>query len=709
MEQLGLDKSAVPPDPIVINYKQARKYFNSLNRKKMIDFFSSKGVSDFKNSKKFWLFYKSSVKLRSDISVDECPDLIIYDGVSETDPKKMSTLFNEFFTSLKSESPATELECNEYIENLFKDLKRSGAFEKEKENEKDKENQENQKKLFEFKQIDVSYVNTLLGNLSSCSSPGVSGIHAKVIKSATVTLAPILTNLINDCIDQDVMPDEWKMAMVTPLHKKNSRSDVNNYRGISILSPISKLFEKVICSQITSFFEDNNLLYEGQHGFRKGYSCETALHELLEKINSARNKRLITLLLFIDFRKAFDLVEPRFLLLKLFHYGFGNKSLRLLSNYFSDRNQVVRLRNFESEKKPVRLGVPQGSTLGPLFFLIFINDLPFLLKRLESKLFADDTTLLKSGEDADTLIHDFKIALKPFIEWCKYNRLDINWSKTEFMFICDKRKVQLPEVIYIDGTPVKVVSSFKLLGVTIDNKLSFRAHVSAVCSIINRKLFSIKRLFYLATSVKMQFFKSFILPYFDYCLSLSVYFPKATLQKLATCYYATLFRLFKFDFSELDSNAINDFLKNYGLFAFQHRIMLRLSLFTYKIISERAPPILRNLITSAESNDGTGEATLGNIREKKVIALRSGQKTVLYNPESKYEKISFASVFSNVKNYCIFPYFNSNFKKFKSSICTNLNTITTAFSNIFPSLFYLIYRKYNYKKIIKKVPKKGLK
>ena len=159
----------------------------------------------------------------------------------------------------------------------------------------------------------------------------------------------------------------------------------------------------------------------------------------------------------------------------------------------------------------------------------------------------------------------------------------------------------------------------------------------------------------------MQFLKSFILPYLDYCLSLSVYFPKTTLQKLSTCYYATIFRLFKFDFSELESDEINEFLKNYGLFAFQHRIMLRISLFTYRTISDSAPPILRNLITNAMPPDVNSVANTSNSSGKKVISLRSGEKSVLLTPESKFSRISFASVFSNVKTYCIFPYFNSNF------------------------------------------------
>ena len=150
------------------------------------------------------------------------------------------------------------------------------------------------------------------------------------------------------------------------------------------------------------------------------------MHELISEINSARDKKLITLLLFIDFRISFDLVDPSLLLLKLFHYGFGNNALRLLSKYFSNRAQIVRLGKFFSKSKSTRLGVPQGSALGPLFFLIFINDLPFFLKELSSKLFADDTTLYKSAGNIDALIAEFRRDLLPFIEWCKFNRLDIN-------------------------------------------------------------------------------------------------------------------------------------------------------------------------------------------------------------------------------------------------------------------------------------------
>jgi hypothetical protein len=148
-------------------------------------------------------------------------------------------------------------------------------------------------------------------------------------------------------------------------------------------------------------------------------------------------------------------------------------------------------------------------------------------------MFADDTTLYEAMEELQELINSFKQKLETLIDWCKFNKLDINWSKTFFMFVTNKRvKNKLPKEIMIDNNQIRVVDSFKLLGVTIDNKLNFVKYCSDVRLILNRKMYSIKRLFYLATSVKIQFFKSFMLPYFDYCLSLTIYFPKSTIQSL---------------------------------------------------------------------------------------------------------------------------------------------------------------------------------
>ena len=175
----------------------------------------------------------------------------------------------------------------------------------------------------------------------------------------------------------------------------------------------------------------------------------------------------------------------------------------------------------------IKLSVPQGSVLGPLFFILFINDLAFLLE-FGIIMFADNTTLYDA--DLSLLLSKFSKKLEPLLDWFKFNKLDLNWSKTYFMFITSQR-VKLPIEILVSGLLVKLVDTFRLLGITIDNKLNFEKYSKDLKLIINRKLYSIKRLFYLSTKVKIQFFKTFILPYFDYCQSLVIYFPKSIIQR----------------------------------------------------------------------------------------------------------------------------------------------------------------------------------
>ncbi len=171
-----------------------------------------------------------------------------------------------------------------------------------------------------------------------------------------------------------------------------------------------------MAEQFSFYFESNNLFHPCQHGFRKIFSCESALHEIINELNNAKDKRLIAFLLFINFKKAFDTVDSKLLFHKLFHYGLNNLSIKLISNYFQGREQRVKIGNITSNKKPIKLGVPQGSVFGPLLFLIFIND--------SCKLFADDTTIYdvtQSHLDThDNLILKFIIKLSPLlklIEW----------------------------------------------------------------------------------------------------------------------------------------------------------------------------------------------------------------------------------------------------------------------------------------------------
>ena len=156
--------------------------------------------------------------------------------------------------------------------------------------------------------------------------------------------------------------------MVTPLFKNKGLSDdLNNYRGISILPPVAKLFEKLIHKQILEYLNNNNIISDDQHGFRANHSCESALHEILSEINKIKSKRLIGLLLFIDFRKAFDTVDSQLLLIKLKKYGFSSSALSLIKSYFDNRIQIVKIDGFISDPLDIKLGVPQGSVLAPYY------------------------------------------------------------------------------------------------------------------------------------------------------------------------------------------------------------------------------------------------------------------------------------------------------------------------------------------------------
>jgi len=635
-------------------YRAARTKFQSLNRSKMVAYFKSKGVKDFKNSKKFWQFYKSSIKLRSDVSSDDCPSTMKNGDESASTPDDITTLFNTFFTTIESVSLTSPDECSEFINNTFNELKRSNKIKPTEQ-------------TFSFKPVTATRVNYFISALSETRSSGISGISTKILKLAPSSMSPLFAKVINSCFETNTVPLEWKAAIVTPLFKKGINTEVSNYRGISVLAPLAKVFEKIVNEQVLDYLDRHSILFNGQHGFRKGHSCETALQELLSDINAARDKRLITMLLMIDYRKAFDCVDSNLLLLKLFQYGFSNNALDLIASYFKDRQQQTKLNGRISSPSPIKFGVPQGSVLGPLFFLIFINDLAFLLDNLSSKLFADDTTIYKSGPELNALLTAFQQHIKPLFSWCKFNRLDINWTKTYAMFVTNKR-VLLPKELIIEGIKVQVVSEFKLLGVIIDDKLSFIKHVANICRLVNIKLFSIKRLFYLSSIVKNQFFKTFILPYYDYCLSLIMYFPKNLIQKLSNSFYICLFKLFNYKFCDQNPIIINDLLKKFNLFAFEHRVFSKLLSFANNIYSNcNSPATLHNCFRTSAARH-------------KTRTLRNSKELDTSRSNTHYGDMTFSNFFPKLINLGCPNYIHYSANEFKAKLKTDLDSIFNRFS-----------------------------
>ena len=325
----------------------------------------------------------------------------------------------------------------------------------------------------------------LIDNLEAKKSPGSDGIPCFLIKLTKVIIAPILANLFNACLFQSVFPDIFKIAEVIPLFKGGNMFIVDNYRPISLLPLFGKLLEKVIAKRLTNFLDENEILTSRQFGFRKSHSTEFAAVNLYDHFLSKLDKKEHTCSIFLDLAKAFDSVNHEILLAKLYKYNIRGPALNLFRSYLCNRWQYVKLNHIHSELKPINIGIPQGSILGPLLFLLYINDLPnasdFFIK-----LFADDTVLSLSGENMKDLNKKTSVELNKIYKWLVANKLTLNVVKSKFMIITGKRAQNHDFKLKINGVPLQRCSSYKYLGLHFDENLNWKIHIDYVCKKLSK-------------------------------------------------------------------------------------------------------------------------------------------------------------------------------------------------------------------------------
>jgi hypothetical protein len=431
------------------------------------------------------------------------------------------------------------------------------------------------KEPFVFDKITIEEVEIGFKSLSPSSSKGAIGIDTIIFKECAVELAPIFTNLFNSCLSTSIIPDEWKVAHLTPCYKgKGNKSDVNNYRPISVLSPLSKIFESLIAKRISHYFESNNLLYKAQFGFRKGLSCELALNSFLDKTRLALENKNYGLSSFLDLSKAFDTINHKLLIIKLKFYNFDSPALELLSNYLTNRTMIVIVNGNNSKSEKLTIGVPQGSILGPLLFIIYLNDLCALNLFSIIILYADDITLFCHGKDIYSVRDRLKSDIESINNWLKHNQLILNWDKTKIMpFNYSNRDhtgpLAKPTNIYIniDKHDIEFVDEFKLLGVTIDNRLTFESHIDNIISKVNSKSFTLlSNLKFFPYKFRPSLFKLFIVPNFDYCSSTFLHLGNKTRRnRVQNCFNKAIKRLLNIKIDSLDEKEQLAKLQNYNI------------------------------------------------------------------------------------------------------------------------------------------------
>ena len=337
----------------------------------------------------------------------------------------------------------------------------------------------------------------IIKSLKNTNSTGFDNFSTKFIKLSAPILAPALVKLFNLSIQTGVYPDLLKVAKVIPIFKKGDSTSVNNYRPISILSPINKIFEKIIYSRLLKFINKTNILYKYQYGFRKNHSTEHALIELVDQIRSSIGENKMTCGIFIDLSKAFDTVNHQILLHKLEHYGIRGKALELFKSYLSNRKQYVQIDQSKSNTLPIACGVPQGSVLGPLLFLIFINDLPKCCPEGKTRLFADDTTIFFHSNNIDNIISTTKVIMTQLTNWFRANKLTLNADKSSFTIFKSSQKniANQPDKIKFNNQEICRTSHIKFLGVIIDENLTWNNHINELCN-------KLKRLFHIFYNIR---------------------------------------------------------------------------------------------------------------------------------------------------------------------------------------------------------------
>jgi len=332
-----------------------------------------------------------------------------------------------------------------------------------------------------------------------------------------------------------------------PIYKEGDRRTLGNYRPISILPIVSKVFEKEIFKQLYKHLNDNNLISKFQSGFRPGHSTITVLTQMCDNWYENMDNGKLTGVVFIDIRKAFDSIDHAILLQKLAYYGVSQLEHTWFQSYLANRQQQCHVNGSLSTKREIICGVPQESILGPLLFLIYVNDFPNCLKKTAPCLYADDTQIFASSHDPVELANDINSDLVNITNWLNVNKLQSHSSKTKLMIIGSKQNLNnkagdLNPSITMNNNLLSCVVSNKCVGVDIDETLCFRIHVEDICKKICSGVGILRRIKpFVPQGSLVTLYKSLIQPYFDYCAPLWDTCDKANLE--TNCKYYKIVQL----------------------------------------------------------------------------------------------------------------------------------------------------------------------
>ena len=467
---IGVDKT----NPKYQAYIANRNLYNTTKRQAKRTYFGEKIEEFRRNSKKLWGILNLIIGKCHDKSLS--PDSFLIDGKMTTNPMVISDGFCNYFSNvgknLAAKIPNSRKSFQDYLGN------------------------DNVNDNFFLMPTTEYEVEKLILTLPSKTSSGYDSVSNILLKELSSVLKGPLATVFNKSISDGVFPEKMKISEIVPLYKSKEKHIQSNYRPIALLPVMSKVLEKIVYNRLYSFLTKKNILFESQYGFRKDHNTIHAVSELIGNIVKGFDNKKIAAAIFLDLSKAFDTLKHSTLLAKLEHYGVRGLALQWFTSYLSNRKQYVKYNETKSKFNTIDLeyGVPQGSVLGPLLYLIFCNDLHKVLEKTSIIMFADDTTIYATNEDLTQLISSLKHDFELVIDWFKANKLSLNLAKTNYVIFSPKNtNIDYANAeLVLDGEAIKPVYLAKFLGIFVDNHITWKSHIEHLCSQLSKGLYILK-------------------------------------------------------------------------------------------------------------------------------------------------------------------------------------------------------------------------